>query len=187
VGRIDEAAALPGKVKERFGRLDILINNAATNPVFGPVMHADPAAWDKIMDVNLKGPFFLAKAAMEIMREQGGGKIVNVASVGGIKSMPGLGVYCISKAGVIMMTKVCAAEWGAFGINVNAVAPTVFKTKLSQALWSSEEILGKVLDTQPIRRLAESRDIVGAILFLASDASSFITGQTIVLDGGTSA
>jgi len=185
MGKTQDIAALVDAAKDKFGRVDILVNNAATNPVFGPSLLADEAVWDKIMAVNLKGPFFLCKAIAEDMKTRQGGKIINLSSVAGMQQAPGLGLYGISKAGVLMMTRVLAFELGTYGINVNCVAPGLVRTKFSQALWATEEILEEVLKTQPIKRIGEPEDIVGAVIYLASGASDFVTGTTIIVDGGS--
>jgi dehydrogenase/reductase SDR family member 4 len=184
-GKVDELQGLADKAAEALGGIDILVNNAATNPVFGPVMFCEPWAWDKIFEVNVKGAFFLAKACLQHMQTAGGGAIVNVASVGGIHYPQGMGIYGISKAAMIHMTKVLAAEWGTFDIRVNAIAPGLFKTKFSSALWTTDDILEKVIDQQVIKKLAEPEDIVGAALYLVSPMSKFVTGQTLVVDGGS--
>lgn len=184
MGKIEEVQALVDTAFEQMGRIDILVNNAATNPVFGPTMFVDEMAWDKIMSVNLKGPFFLTKAVTDKMKTSGGGKVIFISSTGGIKNAPGLGVYNVSKAGLIMLTKVLAFELGGDNINVNCIAPGLIKTKFSQALWATEEILDEVLKLQPIKRIGQSDDIVGAVLYLASSASDFMTGHTLVVDGG---
>jgi len=184
VAKSDQLAYLVNATLETFGQIDILVNNAATNPVFGPSLDCDEAAWGKIMDVNLKGPFFLTKLVSEEMKKRGYGKVVNLASVAGYRVMPGLGIYSISKAGVIMMTKVLAFELGSFGIRVNAIAPGLVKTKFSQALWSDDDILKEALKFQPLQRLLEPPDIVGAAIFLALPISDAITGQVFTVDGG---
>ena len=184
MGKVEAVQALADAAVAEFGKVDILVNNAATNPVFGPTMFVGEDAFDKIVGVNLKGPFFLTQAIAAKMKETGGGKIVFISSTGGIRNAPGLGVYNMSKAAVIMMTKVLAFELGGEKINVNCIAPGLVKTKFSQALWSTEEILDKVLEMQPIKRIGDPEDIVGAVIFLASSASDFMTGETIVVDGG---
>ncbi len=184
MGKIEQVQALVDQAVTKFGKVDILVNNAATNPVFGPTMFVGEDAFDKIFAVNLKGPFFLTQAITAKMKETGGGKVVFISSTGGIRNAPGLGVYNMSKAAVIMMTKVLAFELGGDSINVNCVAPGLVKTKFSQALWSTDEILDKVLEMQPIKRIGDPEDIVGAVLYLASSASDFMTGETIVVDGG---
>jgi NAD(P)-dependent dehydrogenase (short-subunit alcohol dehydrogenase family) len=184
VGKSDHIHALVAKTLETFGRIDILVNNAATNPVFGPVMFCDEGALKKIFEVNFFGPFLLAKACLAPMQKAQYGKIINVTSTAAFKFSPMLGVYSTSKAALQMMTRVMAAEWGAFGIRVNAVAPGLVKTDFSAALWNSDEILKTALSSQAMPRLAEPTDIVGAVSFLAGPESDFITGHTIVVDAG---
>jgi dehydrogenase/reductase SDR family protein 4 len=183
-GRIEELKLLVNKAVEHYGRIDILVNNAGTNPVFGPILNVDEKVWDKIFEINLRGFFFLSKEVSSVMSEKGGGVIINMASVAGIKPGLGLGAYSISKAGVIMLTKVLAQEWAGMNIRVNAIAPGVIKTKFAEALYSSPELVEEILRGISIKRLGEPQDIVGLALFLASDASSYLTGQTIVVDGG---
>lgn len=182
-----DAAAVDGLVSravERYGGLDILVNNAATNPHFGPFLSAEDSHWDKILDVNVKGYFRVAKACIPHMRARGGGKIINIASVAGLEPQPMMGVYCVSKAAVLMMTQVLAAEVAADNIQVNAVAPGFVKTRFSQVLWSTPEIHDRLVAALPQRRMAEPEEITGIALYLASAASSFTTGATFVVDGG---
>jgi NAD(P)-dependent dehydrogenase (short-subunit alcohol dehydrogenase family) len=184
VGRLDEINNLVNQVRAKFNRIDILVNNAATNPVMAQALDVEERAWDSIMNLNLKGLFFLSQAVAKVMKEQGGGTIINVSSVEGIT--PGiLPVYSISKAGVIMATKVMAQEWAKYNIRVNTVAPGLTKTLFSEALWSNPEILEVAMSITPMRRIAEPEEMVGAIVYLASEASSYVTGQTLAIDGGT--
>ena len=184
VGNVAEVNRLAEAAASWQGHVDILVNNAGTNPVFGPSMFVDESAWDKIMAVNLKGPFFLTRAVAETMKAAGGGTVIFLSSTGGIRNAPGLGVYNVSKAGVIMATKVLAFELGGDNIRVNCSAPGLIKTKFSQALWSTEEIVAELVRLRPIKRMGLPEDLVGAVLFLASKASDFVTGETIVVDGG---
>ena len=184
VGRIEEINSLVKKVLDEFGKIDILVNNAATNPSMASAMDIDDRAWDSIMNLNLKGLFFLSQAVARTMKEKGGGKIINIASIAGI-SPDILAVYSISKAGVIMATKVMAQQWGQYNIRVNTVAPGLTKTKFSEALWGNPDILNIAMSRTPLARPAEPEEMVGAIIFLASDASSYVTGQVIAVDGGT--
>lgn len=184
VGRIEEINSLVKKVLDEFGKIDILVNNAATNPSMASAMDIDDRAWDSIMNLNLKGLFFLSQAVARTMKEKGGGKIINIASIAGI-SPDILAVYSISKAGVIMATKVMAQQWGQYNIRVNTVAPGLTKTKFSEALWGNPDILNIAMSRTPLARPAEPEEMVGAILFLASDASSYVTGQVLAVDGGT--
>jgi len=182
IGRMDDIPKLVSKVKEEFGRIDILVNNAATNPTMASALDIDERAWDVIMNLNLKGLFFLSQTVATLMKEQGGGCIINVTSAEGIR--PRVPVYSISKAAVIMATKVMAQEWAKYGIRVNAVAPGLVKTRFSQALWGNKQILEEVLSRVALQRFGEPEEIVGAMLYLASDASKFATGMVLSVDGG---
>jgi len=184
VRHLPEIANLVKQAVDEFGRIDILVNNAGTNVVYESVFNIDEKAWDIIIGLNLKGYFFLSQAVGKIMRDKGGGSIISTASETGIRPGVGMGVYSISKAGVIMLTKVLAQEWGQYNIRANAIAPGVVKTRLSTALQSNPVIRERTEDSTALGRLAEPEEIVGAALFLASDASSYMTGQTLVLDGG---
>ena len=184
IGRMDEIGNLVSKVKDEFGRIDILVNNAATNPTMDAAIDIKERAWDAIMNLNLKGLFFLSQSVARIMREQGGGKIINISSMAGIRP-DALPVYSISKAGVIMATKVMANEWAKYNIRVNAVAPGAIKTKFSEALYANPEISKTMMSTTPMARLGKPEEIVGAIIYLASDASSYVTGHVLVIDGGS--
>lgn len=183
IGRLEEIKNLVDKAGAEFGRIDILVNNAATNPTMVPAMDIDDRAWDSIMNLNLKGLFFLSQAVARIMKEKGGGRIINVASVAGL-SPDILPVYSISKAGVIMATKVMAQQWAIYNIRANAIAPSLTKTKFSEPLWTNQDILNIAISRTPLGRPAEPDDMVGAVIFLASDASDYITGQVLAIDGG---
>ncbi len=176
--------ALIERVVDEFGGIDILVNNAATNPHFGPFLSAEESHWDKILDVNVKGYFRVAKACVPAMRARGGGKIINVASVAGLEAQPLMGVYCVSKAAVLMMTEVLAAEVAADNIQVNAIAPGFIKTKFSQVLWSTPAIHDQLVQAVPQRRMADPTELAGIAVYLASAASSFTTGATFIIDGG---
>lgn len=184
MGDLDSLQAVVDGTLERFGTVDILVNNAATNPIFGPVMEADAAAWDKVMDVNLKGVFFLTKAAGRVMIEKGKGAIINVSTEAAVRPAPGLGVYSISKAGLDMVTRSFALEWGGLGIRVNGIAPGLVQTRFSQALWANDEIRQAAVSRIPLGRMAQPEEIAGIAVFLASDAASFMTGHTIMVEGG---
>jgi NAD(P)-dependent dehydrogenase (short-subunit alcohol dehydrogenase family) len=182
-GRAEDLQRLVDEVMARFQRIDILVNNAATNPYFGPVLGADLGAWDKTFEVNLRGIFLLTKLVYDASMERNGGAIVNVASVGGIRPGLGLGVYNITKAGVIMLTRQLARELGG-KVRVNAVAPGLVKTRFAEALWGNEAILERVLASNPMGRIGMPDEIAGAVAFLASDAASYINGEVLVIDGG---
>ncbi len=183
VGKIEEINNLVKRVLEEFGKIDILVNNAATNPSMAPAIDIDERAWDSIMNLNLKGLFFLSQAVAKTMIQKGGGKIINVASVAGI-TPDILPIYSISKAGVIMATKVMAQQWAPFNIRVNAIAPGLTKTRFSEALWKNDQILQMAMTRTPMARPADPGEMVGGIIYLASDASSYVTGQVIAIDGG---
>jgi NAD(P)-dependent dehydrogenase (short-subunit alcohol dehydrogenase family) len=172
------------KVTDELGAVDILVNNAATN-VRAPLLELGEDGWDRVINTDLKGCYLCAQAAGRIMVEQKRGNIINIASTAALKAAPQMGAYCIAKAGVVMLTKVLAVELGQYNIRVNAVAPYIVKTKFSQPLWSEPEALKQIEAGIAVGRLAEPGDIVGAVLFLAAHASSYITGQTIIVDGGS--
>jgi len=173
------------EVETKFGRLDILVNNAAMNFYFGDLINATEDVWDKTMDVNLKGNFFMCQNAAKLMMKNGKGSIINVASINGIKPAPLQGVYSITKAGLISMTKAFAKELAQSGIRVNALLPGLTDTKFSSVMVKNEQLMENVLLPMiPMHRAGQPDEMAGAVLYLASDASSFTTGATIVVDGG---
>ena len=182
-GRPEDLERLVATVKERFSRIDILVNNAASNPYFGPILDAELGAWDKTFEVNLRGMFILTGLVYRASMEEHGGSIVNVASIGGLRPGLGLGVYNVTKAGVIMLTRQLALELGS-KVRVNAVAPGLIKTRFAEALWGNEAILERVINSNPMGRIGLPDEVAGAVVFLASDAASYINGQVIVIDGG---
>jgi NAD(P)-dependent dehydrogenase (short-subunit alcohol dehydrogenase family) len=185
VRRQEELRNLVDETLRQLGRVDILINNAGTNPVYGPVQDIDERAWDVIMNTNVKSMFFLSAFVREAMLRHGdGGAIVNVSSVGGYRASDVIGTYSVSKAAVIMLTQVCAKTWGVDGIRVNCIAPGLIKTEFARALWDNPKILEGNLATAALRRIGEPDEMAGAAVYFASPASSFVTGQTLVLDGG---
>jgi len=182
-GRPEELERLVKDVMQRFSRIDILVNNAGTNPYFGPVIGAELSAWDKTFEVNLRGVFVLTKLVYEASMEARGGSIVNISSIGGLRPGLGLGVYNVTKAGLIMLTRQLARELGA-KVRVNAVAPGLVKTRFAEALWGNQEILDRVLAQNPMGRIGVPDEIAAAVLFLASDAASYVNGEVLVVDGG---
>ncbi|HDQ04127.1 MAG TPA: glucose 1-dehydrogenase [Deltaproteobacteria bacterium] len=181
--KIEESQALVERAVKEFGRIDILMNNAGTNPFYGPLMDQDEKTYDVTMNVNLKGILFLSQFAAKIMKGQGGGSIINISSIGGLRAGD-LGVYSVTKAALIMLTEVMAKEWGQYNIRANAIAPGIIKTRLSEALWKDPDVNKKALGQIPMMRLGEPEEIAGAVVFLASPAGSYITGATLVIDGG---
>ena len=184
VGRLDEARGLVDQVVAQLGGVDILVNNAAVNPVHGPVEHTDEGAFTKIMAVNLHGPFEIAKRALPSMVERGGGAIVNISSIGGVKPEHALGIYSVSKAALISLTQVMAREWGPRGVRANAICPGLIKTAFSSVLWQDEENVKRFLSHQPIPRLGEPEDVAALAVFLCSPAAGYCTGGTYMVDGG---
>lgn len=184
-GQREDAATLVQRAVDHFGRVDIAVNNAATNPHFGPLMDAEPWQWDKILDVNVKGYFWLCQfAARQMMLQGDGGKIINIASVAGLKPGPMMGIYSVSKAAVLMLTKVLAVELGSHDIQVNAIAPGFVKTRFSSALWQNEVFYERLTQETPAGRMAEPQELAAMALYLASGASSFTTGAVFTVDGG---
>ena len=187
MGNVADAHALVDKTVEVYGGLDIIINNAAANPVFGPIHQTQERAFDKIIEVNLKGPFELCKKAYPVLKQRGGGSIINISSIGGLTPEPGIGIYSVSKAALISLTKAMAQDWGADNIRVNADCPGLIKTKFSEALWNDEEILQRFVQKIPIKGVGSAEDTAGLAVYLASDAAAYCTGGVYMVDGGYAA
>ncbi|MBW1848036.1 MAG: SDR family oxidoreductase [Deltaproteobacteria bacterium] len=186
IAKADDVDNLFDKTMEKYGKLDGLINNVGMNIVTS-LIDAEPSLWQKIIDSNLTGTFLCSRKAGQIMREQKSGKIVSISSIAGRRSAPAMGIYGVAKAGVEMMTKVLAQELAPFNIQVNAVAPSMVKTKFSEPFWSNKDIHDQIVKAIPLGRIADPIDVAHPTLFLCSEASDFITGQTILVDGGSSA
>jgi NAD(P)-dependent dehydrogenase (short-subunit alcohol dehydrogenase family) len=184
VGNMDDISNCFAHIKQAHGKLDILINNAATNPYFGDILDTDLGAYTKTVDVNIRGYFFMCIEGGKLMRDNGGGSIVNTASINAIKPGPMQGIYSISKAAVVNMTQAFAKECGRHNIRVNALLPGLTKTKFAGALFSNEEMYKNAIKTIPLHRHAVPDEMAGTVLYLASDASSYTTGECIVVDGG---
>ncbi len=184
VGEAADIQKLIDTTLTAYGTIDILVNNAAANPSFGPMVETSESSFDKIMAVNVKGPFELAKKVYPIMKAKKNGSVVNISSVGGLRPEPGLGIYSMSKAALISLTKVMAKEWGDDNIRVNVICPGLIKTKFSEALWSNEKIMHTMMKMLPIKRVGTPEEIAALALYLASDASSYSTGSVFTADGG---
>ncbi len=185
-GKEEDIAALVDAAVKRFGRVDVLVNNAATNPYFGPMMNIDWGVWDKTFEVNAKGYFAATRAVVRhIQARKGHGSIVNIASVAGFMAMPLQGVYAMTKAAVVSMTKTLSVEL-APDIRVNAIAPGLIETRFASALTQNQEILDHVLGHTSLKRVGQPIEVAGAALLLASDAGSYFNGAVLTVDGGWS-
>ena len=184
-GREDECKRLVSEAVERLGKVDILVNNAATNPYFGPMMDIDEKAWDKTFEVNTKGYFWMIREVVQHLRSrEAPGAIINVASVAGLLASPLQGVYGMTKAAVLSMTRTLALELAANNIRVNAIAPGYIDTKFAAAVLENDALLEELIRRTPMKRYGQPDEIAGAALYLASDAASYLTGQTMTIDGG---
>ena len=184
IGEMEQIRNTFAEIRERFGRLDILVNNAATNPQFGNVLDTDLSAFQKTVDVNIRGYYFMSIEGGKLMKANGGGSIINVASINGVTPGEFQGIYSVTKAAVISMTKVFAKECAGFGIRCNALLPGLTDTKFASALTSNEAILKYALQRIPLKRVADPSEMAGAVLYLASAASSYTTGLALNVDGG---
>ena len=182
--KVDDLEALVQKTMDEFARIDILVNNAATNPAMGPIVDTEESVYDHIMDTNLKGYFIMSKLVGKIMRDQKSGNIINVSSAGGVNPAEGLGPYCISKAGINMLTKQMALEMGPYNVRVNAIAPRIVKTDFSKALWTNEKLMEREFKFTPLKCVATPEEIAQAALYLASSATNYMTGHILVINGG---
>ncbi|AOS97484.1 3-oxoacyl-[acyl-carrier-protein] reductase FabG [Microbulbifer aggregans] len=187
IGSMEEIGKTFGHIREKYGRLDILVNNAATNPYFGHILDTDLGAFEKTVDVNIRGYFYMSVEAGKLMREQGGGCIVNTASINALQPGVGQGIYSITKAAVVNMTKAFAKECAPFNIRVNALLPGLTRTNFAGALFADEGIYKTAIDHIPMHRHAEPEEMAGTVLYLVSDASSYTTGECVVVDGGMTA
>lgn len=184
IGDMEALAKLFAAVQERYGRLDVLVNNAATNPYYGHVLDTDLGAFQKTVDVNIRGYFFASVLGGRLMRAGGAGSIINIASVNAIRPGPLQGIYSVTKGAVLNMTKAFARECGPEGIRCNAILPGLIRTRFAGTLISDEQQLQHYVGSNPLRRVGEPQDLAGAAVFLASDASSYVTGEFLVVDGG---
>jgi NAD(P)-dependent dehydrogenase (short-subunit alcohol dehydrogenase family) len=184
IGSVESIRDCIACIRAEHGKLDILVNNAATNPYWGHILDMDVAAYEKTVEVNLRGYLFMSIEAGRLMRDCGGGNIINTASVNGLKPAPGQAIYSITKAAIINMTKAFAKECADIGIRCNAILPGLTKTQFASALFTQNAIYNAVLSQIPMGRHAEPQEMAGTALYLASAASSYTTGECIVVDGG---
>lgn len=187
MGKAEQVDALFEEIRESFGRLDILVNNVGMNLPTPSVADLDEGLWDKILEGNLKSAFLASRRAVPLMKGQGGGRIVNISSIAARKAAPGMGVYCVAKAGLEMLTRVLAKELASDRISVNAVAPGMIRTGFSKPFWGNEALLADLTAAIPMGRIAETEDVVGAVLFLCSSWAEYITGEVVNVDGGAMA
>ena len=180
----DQLEALVARTRERFGRIDILVCNAALNPYFGPAKDISEEAYDRIMDANVKSNFQLCNMVLPEMVERRDGVVIVVSSIGGLRGNPVIGVYCLSKAADMQLVRNISAEYGQFNIRANCIAPGLVRTDFARALWENEEILKQAVEGSAMKRIGEPDEIAGAAVFLASEAGSFVSGQTLIVDGG---
>jgi NAD(P)-dependent dehydrogenase (short-subunit alcohol dehydrogenase family) len=184
IGDMDALQALFDAVGARYGGVDVLVNNAAASPFYGHILDTDPGAFQKTVDVNLRGYFFASQYAARMMRERGRGSIINVASVNAVRPGPLQGIYSITKTAVIGMTRAYARECGPLGIRCNAILPGLVRTRMAGALLADDKQLAHYIGDNPLRRVGEPQDLAGAAVFLASDAAAYVNGEALVVDGG---
>ena len=184
IGRKNELQALVDAVVAKWGRIDVLVCNAAVNPYFGPSVDMPDDAYDRIMNSNVRSNFWLCNMVMPQMAQRGGGSIIIVSSIAGLLGTPTIGVYGISKAADMALVRNIAVEWGPKNIRANCIAPGLVKTDFAKALWENPETYAHTVKAYPLRRIGEPDEIAGAAIFLAGPSGSFMTGQTIVIDGG---
>lgn len=184
ISRRNEVEGLIDGATKHYGKIDILVCNAAVNPYYGPLLDITDEAFDKIMGSNVKSNVWLCARAIPQMAERGNGSVVIISSIGGLRGSTVIGAYGISKAADFALCRSLAGEWGPKGVRVNCIAPGLVKTDFARALWEDEALLTRRTATTPLRRIGEPHEIAGAVAYLGSDASTFMTGQTIVIDGG---
>ncbi len=186
VTRLETIRDMVSQVVDHFGKIDILVNNAGII-IRKPSLEVTEEDWDQVLDVNLKGTFFTSQEVAKVMKNNNGGRIVNIASINGVVGFHERAAYCASKAGIVNLTRVLAIDWADYGINVNAVGPNYLMTPLTEKIFANDEFRNDVLYRTPIKRIGTPEDVVGAVIYLASPASSFVTGHTLMVDGGWTA
>lgn len=184
IGDSGERENLISETAKAFGKIDVLVNNAAINPYYGPLEGSGEGVFDKIMDVNVKAPWMLSNLALPIMKKGGGGSIINISSVEGLRPGFGLGLYSATKAALITLTQNQAKEWGRYGVRANVICPGLIKTKFSEGLWTDEALVARFTKLLPLGRIAQPDEMAGLVMLLASDAGSYMTGGVYLADGG---
>lgn len=184
VGDAAQRTALIAATVKSFGRIDVLVNNAAINPFYGPLEGSEESVFDKIIEVNVKAPWLLSNLALPHMKTAGGGSIINISSVEGLRPGFGLGLYSATKSALISLTKNQAKEWGRYGVRANAICPGLIKTKFSQSLWTDDAIVSRFTKQLPLGRIAQPEEMAGLVMLLASEAGSYMTGGVYLADGG---
>lgn len=184
IGDAEQRKGLIDKTLETYGSIDILVNNAAINPYYGPLEGSDELVFDKIMEVNVKAPWILSNLALPHMKQQGAGSIINISSVEGLRPGFGLGLYSATKSALIMLTKNQAKEWGRHGVRANVICPGLIKTKFSEGLWADENLVNRFTKALPLQRIAAPEEMAGLVMLLASEAGSYMTGGVYTADGG---
>ncbi len=184
VGDENQLKSLVDKTKSHFGGVDILINNAATNPVYAPIEDMSSELFDKMMSINVKAAFILSNLCLPFMKEREGGSVIHISSVEGFRPSTGLSLYSINKAALIMLAKSQAKEWGVYKVRSNVICPGLVKTKFSSALWTNKEVLDRWNEKIPLHRMAHPDEMAGLAVFLASSASGYCTGMEFTADGG---
>jgi NAD(P)-dependent dehydrogenase (short-subunit alcohol dehydrogenase family) len=184
IGRREEVERLIKEANAHYGKIDILVCNAAVNPYYGPMLDMPDEAFDKIMGSNVKSNIWLCNLTMPDMAARGGGSVIIISSIGGLRGSTTIGMYGVSKAADFALARTLAGEWGPKKVRINCIAPGLVKTDFARALWEDQDLLTRRTATTPLRRIGEPHEIAGAVAYLGSDASTFMTGQTIVIDGG---
>ena len=184
MGKSEDIEKLIGTIEEKYNKLDVLVHNAATNPFFGPLVEADQSVWDKTFDVNLKGPFFLTQKAVPLLKKSKSGAVIAISSINGVSPPAFQGIYSMTKAAIIAMTKAYAKELAGINVRVNAILPGLTKTKFASALVDDDKQLAMILPQIPMGRVAIPEELAGCALYLATDASSYVTGSCFSVDGG---
>src|SRR5690554_1163894 len=184
IEKLEDLQLLVDQTIEQYGQIDVLVNNAGINPSYRNIQDLDLEVFDKLMDINVKAPYILSKLCLPYLRQSYSASIINIGAIEGLKPEPKMGLYGVSKAALIALTKAFAKEWGDYRIRVNVICPGLTKTPFSEVLWSNDRVMVDMMKKLPIKRMCESKEIAAMALFLASPAASFTTGAVMAVDGG---